>query len=320
MSSNRHYFGQLPITRYNTPMHHILVSYINHQNNRNFSNTHLTFLEPTSIGEQGLVEVSVVFTPESGLSSTSPGKLTYKRQEIKEAVPNGMFIIHTVDVTAESIKQALLEHYGFFLDEGTYTVIETDSAGIETTPPDDIELSEDRWFLLRLNNTHLLFEGEVMIRRVASIALLGTTISRLLDLREYYQDVSAGVFPVELYTANFSMVLGTELGRWLYYINDTNHFPDHVASALSKTTGDPWVVNETPSPFNIAGYQIVYNGLNNDQYQSTDANYPYVLVIRLSEMCTNLQGCITLGYRNDKKHHPGYVGGRDIRPVGILKT
>lgn len=320
MISDNAYFGRLPINRYGLPMYDILVDYINHQNNRNFPTTFLAFSEPTPIGEDGLVTVEVSFTSESGWSLADPGTLEYKRQFISDAVPNRLLTIHTTEVNETAVIAALLDQYGLFLDAGTYRLVETDESGeVLVDPLPEFEVNDDRWFSLIMENTHLLLEGSVPIRRVASISLLGTTISRLLDIRQFYTDVSSGRFPTEMYVSNLCMISGSRLGQWLYYVKEDNLMSDHVLETLKELTGDEWVLSEDPHDFNLYGFQVVYNGLSSDEYKTTDPNYPYVLVISLSELCTNLQGVIAIGYRNDRKQHPGYIGGRDIRPVGILK-
>lgn len=323
MSLDNDYFGRLPIDRYGLSMDTLLVDYINHQNNRKLDVRDIVFTTPVPTGTDGMVTVGVNFAAPTGWENSN-GSLTYKRQLIADAVPNAQFTVHTEQVDEETVLDAVYKQYGFYLDEDTYLCEECDEAGVPLPPidPDNppvIDLDDDRWFMLTLTNDHLLLEGSILIRRVRSIALLGTTISRLLDIRQYYTDITSKRFPVELYLKNFNLSTGSVLGQSLYYVSNTNPELDAIMQTLKELTHDEWMVQETHLDYNLVGCQILYNGLSSTEYTTTDDRYPYVLVIQLSEFCDNLQGVISINYRNDRKQYPGFVGGRVTRPIGILK-
>lgn len=322
MSVDNNYFGRLPVNRYGLPMKQILVRYINHQNNRDIPDPYFWFGLPEPTGTAGLVKLPIKFTTESGWETNEEQYLEYTRQSIATAIPTGQLTIHLPvdDVDVDTLTQACFNQYGLFLDAGFYEFVETDSDGAVIDPPVTPDGS-DRWFKLVIDPTHLLLEGEVKVRVVASIVGLGTTISRLVDIRTYYTNVEAGKFPTELYTKSLNLNVESEYGYMLYRLGEGT-FPEEscLATMLKELTGDEWVNNMfLNKPFNIAHFTVVYNGLSSDEYPAVDPSYPYILVLQLSDtFCSNLEGFLQIGYRNDRKQFPGYVGGLTIRPVPIL--
>lgn len=352
------YFSHLPIHRFSKPMDKVLIDYVNYQNNKAIDYSFLKFSTPFAVGTHGEVGVTVSFSSDTGWQDGN-GMLTYRRIHIGQLTREGMFIIHTKDDTHESIKEALFEQYGLYLDKDTYTLtttsddgeddpenpegdgngtIEDDDSGAD---PDYIPDSGDEgdvdgsegdaeseevpvktgttWFELEFSNEHLLLEGRCLIKVVPSLSLLDVNISTRLKLREYYS-TNDGKVPVELFANQYNFHVGTDYGSGLYHLKvDQETLPDIVTETLRSITGDEWVNTDAKAPFNLHGASVVYNGLRSDRYNTTDKAYRYVLVLELSdEFCDNLKGSIVLGYQNDHRQFPGYVGGRVIRPTPIL--
>lgn len=346
MSDAHPYFGELPIDRYGKPMAALLLDYLNHQNNRLFTLSQVQFGQPIAMGGDGLVSTPVQFSEDTAFDQEAVSYLSYHRPAVRDVIPNGQFTIHLDEVSEAAILDALYEQYNFWLDEGTFLITPTDPEGNVLPPPEPDEPDEgdeteaggdgevedeqdppeeppfeDQWYRLDLLPNHLLLEGYIPVRIVSSIAALGTTIGRLIDLRQYYQDVEAQRYPVELYTKQLTMVTGNEQGMVLYHITNDNPMGPELAGILQELTGDPWVCQEDPAPFNVFGYVLNYNGLRSTTYSMTDPLYPYVIAIALVNLfCTNLTGVLTIGYRNDYKQKPGWMAGRRVNPVPILRS
>lgn len=323
------YFGRLPIDRYGKPMNELMVDYINHQNNRSFKVSDITFLDPV-VNVNGTVSTGIQFTETSGLPTTEVGIIEYTREKIQVAIPNGQITVHSTWHDAEGVRSAIHEQYGLYLDSGTYTLV-PDPTGEDTDPPIDgnggdggaggdlpdgdqgVPATSTTWYTLTYLNTHLLFEGSIRVRVEPSIELLGTTISRLLDIRSYYTNVEVGKYPTELYMSEFQWVEGPQ-APWLFEMTPDNVPYQRIADRLQEVTGDSWVDSPEVVPFNTRGMSIMYNGLVTDVGQ--DITYPYILVLQLSDaFCDNLTGVITVYYRNDYPQKPGLWGKPNQSPV-----
>lgn len=337
MQQSELYFGRLPIDRYGKPMNELLVDYINHQNNRSFKVSDLTFLTPIQ-NVNGTVSTGITFSDTSGLPTEEVVYLEYTREKIQDIIPNGQITVHSVDHEPASVRLAIQEQYGLYLDMDAISLVAdpvepepdpgtedpdlpiddgsgTDSGdgsvidGDEGVPP-----TSTTWYTLTYLNTHLLFEGAIRVRVEPSIQLLGTTISRLLDIRSYYTDVEAGKYPTELYMNDFQWMEGPQ-ATWLFKMDPEDIPYAMVAQRLSEVTGDPWVNSIASLPFNVYGITVLYNGLVTTEYPG-DIKYPYICVFKLSdEFCDNLTGVITVYYRNDQPQKPGLWGKPNSSPV-----
>lgn len=345
--------GFLPMDAYGKSMKLLLVDFINHQNNRSIDPSNIQFDIPTYSEVSGTISVPVRFSSGTGWDTSDVSYMEYQRQPIADTVPNGQFTIHMETLSDENILSAIFEQYGFFIDPDTFfleEVVSGDSSGdsdsgtidpegddgttgdIDGDPIDGEPIPEgsvtsteenpittDVYYKLTFLDNHLLFEGSVDIRIVSSIDALGTTISRLLDIRQYYTDVEAGRYPFSMYIKTFKLGFEKDEGNLLHLMKpDTINLED-LAVMLSNVTGDTWVDSDTPCNFNVHDASFIYNGLRRAGTPDVDISYPFTLVIELSnEFCDNLSGQIVFNYRHDYRSHPGYVGGRYIRPVPIL--
>ena len=174
-------------------------------------------------------------------------------------------------------------------------------------------------FKLEINDDHLLFFGDCEIKVVPQIKVGNYTISSRLKIREYYEN-NDGKIPFELIASQYFLNLPTEFGEHLYKLDESmTEIPENLLNTLKFITGDDWVSEEKESDFNLYGTKVVYNGYRSDAYNRTDKAYRYVIALELSDYCANLKGVIQIGYNNDRKTYPGYVGGRVIRPTPIFK-
>lgn len=337
MQQSELYFGRLPIDRYGKPMNELLVDFINHQNNRSFKVSDLTFLTPIQ-NDNGTVSTGITFSDTSGLPTEGVAYLEYTREKINDIIPNGQITVHSVANDVEAVRLAIYEQYGLYLDTGSCTLVADpieepvnpdvedpdlpidDSGGVDNGDGDLIDGDEGipptstSWYTLTYLDTHLLFEGSIRVRVEPSIQLLGTTISRLLDIQSYYTDVEAGKYPTELYMNDFQWMEGPQ-ATWLFKMDPEDIPYAMVAQRLSELTGDPWVTSITPLPFNVYGITVLYNGLVSTEYPG-DIQYPYICVFKLSdEFCDNLTGVITVFYRNDQPQKPGLWGKPNSFPV-----
>ena len=60
--------------------------------------------------------------------------------------------------------------------------------------------------------------------------------------------------------------------------------------------GDPWCVSETPGPFNAWGAEVLYNGFNTEFVKPFDPFLSHILVLKLSDHCTNFTGVCYIHY------------------------
>lgn len=113
------------------------------------------------------------------------------------------------------------------------------------------------------------------------------------------------ILPIIQYPTNQSTLIQ---GPLYAYPHDFSRFDDTLSkySNGSDTTllltalndvikNDTWVERPIPEEFNISGAEVIYNGPIKEPY-STRKLFKSVLVVRLSELCTNVAGYITIHY------------------------
>ena len=102
--------------------------------------------------------------------------------------------------------------------------------------------------------------------------------------------------PIELYQPELNgYKVSNEIVR--YSAGDlVNEVTDDWVIGRTVFNGDPWVVNDVPAPFNAYGAEVIYNGFNVDYPKSPNPYLTHILVLRLSDYCTNFTGTCYIHY------------------------
>lgn len=331
MSNSRY-----PLNRFNKPSKVLLVEMINKFNGVRLDPDQLVFSTPTLLQEDGLTEVSVKFKESTGWSRDSR-PIRYHRVELSR-VPElrGLAIHLELFTDPQEVVKALFDQCGLLLEpdlieiQEIYGGLDADQTDINNritrtqlsgfnavteepwTPDPDL----DRNFKITFKPEHLVYFGELIVLVRPSIKLLGVTISRQLDLRQYYRDGNLNRPPVDLYQPK-GVLLVSGLSSHLLEDMKTEAYlyeqkagaivepTNQLAEVLTFLTGDPWQYTpEAVLDFNIYNSTIIYNGLVSSEYSADDPRYGYVMVIELSDLCRNLSGLLRIGYRYSSPEVP----------------
>lgn len=190
----------------------------------------------------------------------------------------------------------------------------------ELPPPPPPPLLSDKRFLLTILDNHLFLSGELKLRLVPNLDILGTSISSMMDLREYLSTNVLSRYPIESYIGTMDMIVEDPvLGKSLFYL-DVNE-PNRIllADTLRSLTNDEWVVTDELTPFNLFDAKLLYNGKRNSRHVSVDPKCMYVLELELGWLNSNLTGTVHIGYSHSVLEQQHYTGGRYVRPIPIFK-
>jgi hypothetical protein len=102
--------------------------------------------------------------------------------------------------------------------------------------------------------------------------------------------------PIELYQPELNgYKVSNEIAQ--YSTGDIiNEVTDDWVIGRTIFNGDLWVVKEEPAPFNAYGAEVIYNGFNADYRKSPNPYLTHILVLRLSDHCTNFTGTCYIHY------------------------
>ncbi len=309
---------RLPIlSRFSLPSKELLIKYINHTNNRDLSSNQIDFGTPVLLSEDGKTEVPISFQSETGWEQAS-NKLTYWRQELSK-IPGCQRLTTSSDYDDHlGLLDDLFEQYGL--------LIEYDH--VSFSDPSHGEDGVVDYTLTFVD--HLIFFGSFTLQVRPTIEFLGTSITQLMDLREFYSDGNRNRVPVDLYCQNGELLLHeavvtnhttrSALELTLYSVLSDTPIVDPIplVEILNLLTGDDWVCVDDEAPFNLKGSVVLYNGLRSEEHQVESPSYGYVMVIELGDLCQNLEGLITIGYRYSQPFQAGSSLGYPASPNTIL--
>lgn len=333
-----------PLNRFNQPSKLLLVEMINKFNAVRLDATQLVFSNPEVLQNDGLTQVTVKFRDKMGWSPESR-PVTYYRIEANRHEQLSRLVVHAeylADSTA--LLKAVFDQCGVLLEPDLVEITEifgglesdqTDISNLITQPflngfdgADDVpympDPDADRNFMIKFKANHLIFFGHLFVMARPALTLLGNTVARRMDFRDYYQDGIKGRPPVDLYIPQGRILVGDV---WLdqkqaktveaYLYEQKAGAITAVDSAMDKIlkglTGDVWVYTpDAVSDFNIYNSTVLYNGLVTPEYSADDSRYSYVMVIQLGDNCRNLSGLLRIGYRYSA---PTVPGNRQINPA-----
>lgn len=295
------------LSRFSKPGKELLIDSINYTNNRGLTSKQVDFGVPVLISPDGTTRIQVLFKDTTGWSPLEE-ELTYIRSRFSDIPGCSKLSIHS-DYTDEiGIYDDVFEQYGLKLEPEYVTL----------TKVDEGEYGVVNYLLTFVS--HPIFIGEVSLQVRPSLELLGTSIGQLMDLREYYLSGTMNKPPVDLYCPNGEMLLDStvvpdntqratyELALFSILTDSPVQPGTPLVDILSSLTGDDWISElGDPAPFNLNGATVLYNGLRTDEYQVESPAFAYVMVIELSDSCSNLQGLITIGYQYSSPYGAGML-------------
>lgn len=334
-----------PLNRFNKSSKQLLVEMINAFNGVQLEADKLTFSDPEMLQADGKTEVKVMFRTNLGCSDEQR-PVTYYRIEANRLEGLSHLVINSAlipDNTA--LLKAIFDQCGVLLEPELITIQEI-YGGLTANQSDitnrvkrpflqgfDEELDQpfvpdpdtDRDFLITFKDDHLVFFGRIQVLVRPALTLLGTTIARRMDFRDFYKDGAYARPPIDLYVPQGRLLvpdhLVTVLGdckkteAYLYEqkAGPINALGSRLADVLASLTGDLWhYTSDVVQDFNIYNSTILYNGLVTPEYSADDSRYSYVMVIELGALCRNLSGKLRIGYRYAA---PGVPANRQYNPA-----
>lgn len=321
--------------RYGKKSKELLVDYINDHNNRDLRPDQLVFGAPSTMNEFGLTEVVVGFSPLTGWSDEKE-TMAYYRIEPSLFLKGQPMVIYVGGYTDTDIYNAIYQQYGILI-EPEFAQLELitrsfpDAAGNVPVggfgpedAPDEPPVEgpvpaylENRDYILRFKQNHLIFFGEVKLYTRRAVESLGTSIDSLMDLRKYYADGNMNLPAVDLLIPKGELYVSRDTFpdhthrrgiESILYAMKTNNLLDaawQLPVILKDLTEDEWVATETPSKFNLYGAKVIYNGFVSKEQTLDDTGYNFVVAVELGKLCTNLTGIIKIGYQYSSSNVPG---------------
>lgn len=304
-----------------------LVTWINTINNREFSSDDFEFNDPTEDGFDGWVMVTGKYLP-----SDEPITLRLQRVNLSSLKGLEVITLHSSSYDKPSISKALFDQYGIFLEPTLFeldvvkqdinNVIGSTLHGFDTgESPDIIEDSVygDAEGIIHISSKHLTLEGSIAFKIRTALLSFDKQIDSILKLREFYtySDESKpfvetiqpkGVWTVDK-THFGSMPVKKEIDARLYEITlspDTVVDYAFLAQVLTDITGQQWNNDVSELPFNVMGSIIKYNGVAGKYPNIAPVTHSYLMILELSELCSNLQGDIHIAYQYANYAHPLY--------------
>lgn len=321
--------------RYGKKSKDLLVDYINDHNNRDLRPDQLVFGAPSTMNEYGLTEVMVGFSLLTGWSDEKQ-IMAYYRIEPSMFLNGRPMVIYVGGYTDTDIYNAIYQQYGLLIEpefaqlelitrsfpDAAVTVaadgFDAEDASTSPVPEESVPAYlENRNYILRFKQTHLIFFGEIAIYTRRAVESLGTSIDSLLDLRKYYADGTMDLPPVDLLIPKGELYVSNEaypehaqrrcIESILYgmKVNNLLEAAWQLPTLLQTLTNDKWVATETPADFNLYGAKVIYNGFVSKDQTLENTGYNFVVAVELSELCTNLTGIIKIGYRYSSSNVPG---------------
>jgi len=254
-----------------------------------------------------LTRIEVKPTPESGWRRSQ--HLTYRRRIIQDHFAAVPFVIYAVENSDAVILKALKDQYGLHLEPHLVTI---DFEQIDITTvlfqthmgsiiENDIECDDYippvTWNAnVKINPEHPIWMGEIKVYIREAVQLLDRPIKTTLEVKRYLGPGNHDKLPAE-------MIL--PMDRFVDYDHTLKHLKhgDLVGAwavdMAKRVTGDEWVFEKRPLPFNLYGAKVVYNGLNTGEIYINDPKVSNALIIQFhDEYSNNLAGQWIIGYYN----------------------
>ena len=309
---------RLPIlSRYSLPSKKLLINYINHTNNRDLNQDQINFGTPILLDAAGKSQVPVSFHESTGWEQSNK-LLTYFRTEFSRIPGCERLSIYSNHTTQQELLDDVFAQYGLLLELQYVTI-------------DQVSWDEDGVIDYTVTFVdHLIFFGSFALQVRPAMEFLGTSIGQMMDLRAFYMDGNRNRIPIDLYTPNGELLLNAEivpdrtfrsaleLALYSVLTNTPINTPIPAAGVMETLTGDEWLCVDNTAPFNLKGSVVVYNGLRTEQYQVESPAYSYVMVIEIGELCSNLQGLITIGYQYSQPFATGNLVNNPAAPMPIV--
>lgn len=215
-------------------------------------------------------------------------QVNFEKICIPDILGMDLLILDLYDPTPQTIREAIAVNYRWDVSIEDYLVV---------------KISEDRygskWEVIPTKE-NLLFKGSVEIHVRPLNKILDRTVRTFLDVHTYFRtnenndrpDVSY-IFKPKSPSKEFDVLLkGLKA--------DQVALEDAVGKDLVKLaknlTNDNWVSVGAVTEFNLYNARIIYNGLNTGKFFSGSRQHSHVLVIELSEFCSNLKGQWSIPY------------------------
>lgn len=304
-----------------------LVRWINTVNNRNFTADDFVFDVPVPDGNDGWVYITGKYLP-----SDEPITLRVQRVDLSKLNGINPLVIHSRAFDKQSIADAIFDQYGILLELDLFEldIIKEDISnvignhlngfgsdeGIDVI--DSLEYGDGEG-TIRILPSHLTLEGTIDFKIRASMLSFDSKIDSVLSLREFYSthdDLKPFVETIQpkgtwtLDKAHFgSMSAKKEVEAKLYEMTlSPDTVVDYVflAQVLTSITGQQWTSENNNSPFNVMGSIIKYNGVAGKYPNVAPIAYSYLMILELSELCSNLQGDVHIAYQYANHRHPLY--------------
>lgn len=302
-------------SRFSLPAKETLVSWINEKNNRGFSSNQFTFGTPVRVDDNGVVDVPFTYL-------TTGEKSNIRVQRINLSLVPGLrsISIHSENLSKETILKSIYDQYGLFLDEDFIElIIDKVTLSKETVELNGFNISNDSTpdiggidYKLVITDDHLIYEGNINLKVRKSLLTNTNTIARTLDLREFYSQSDEVKPYIETYQP--SGYWSVEESKYYHrrevesklYAIDKGDVIDYnlLANLLTRITKDKWVSSEKHKPFNIKNSNVLYNSLSSKYPELGPVTHSYILVLELSELCSNLQGRVNILYRYSRPTYP----------------
>lgn len=308
------------LSRFSLPSKELLIMYLNRTNNRDLNKDQVSFGTPILLEGDGKTKVTLRFAVGTGWEQTQED-LVYFRTEFSKQRGCDRLTIHSEHNDHQGILDDVFAHYGLLLEPNL----------IELNPMGEMDVDGVIDYQVVFKD-HLIFFGSFILQVRPCITFLGNTLGQLMDLREFYQDGNRDRVPVDLYCPRGELLLDEsviaqhtvrstfELKLYSVLVNTPITDPIPVIEVLEVMTGDSWVCVDEPAPFNLKGSVIIHNGLRSEQYHVQSPAYGYAMVIEIGDLCSNLQGLITIGYQYSQPFQTGNLLGNPAAPNAILHS
>lgn len=315
--------------RFSKPAKETLVSWINEKNNRGFYAHQFTFSDPIKLDDDGTVEIPFEYT-----STGEESSLIVQRINIGLIPGFKRLVTYPKVFSSEGILDSLYQEYGLYLDSEMVEVEfdpvdvsrvlsgETldgfdnggDGAGLTHLRSDQMSCT------IRIKDNHLVYEGTIRVFFAETVLTNTDTIARRLDLRQFYSQNETDKPYIETYQPR-GLWMVTEKDREarreiesrLYHLTRSkDKIVDYelLAELLTRITKTMWSTEKKAGPFNVMNSRVLYNDLSSGNPGIAPVSYSHLLIIELSDYCTNLQGRVHIAYKYSTPSHPAaYPGG-----------
>ena len=304
-----------------------LVNWINVVNNRSFTVDDFIFDTPVSEGGDGWVRINGTYVP-----TDEPMVLRVQRVDLSKLNGVEPLVIHVPSYDKKDIADAIFEQYGILLEldlfEMTITRMPIENIigytldGFDGSAVPVLDPVIDYWNgegTLTISPDHLTLEGTITFKVRSAMLSFENRIDSVLSLRQFYSNSDSllpfveTIQPKGVWTLDKNhfgtMSVKKEVEAKLYEMSlseDTIVDYVFIAQVLSSITNQEWISSQSPTPFNVMGSIIKYNGVAGEHPNVAPVEYSYLMILQLSDLCDNLQGDIHIAYQYANYKHPLY--------------